>query len=84
MVLTLSEGSAYIQFALAKLISLPTIVMEYLCLKMGKARESSLLECQLGNLSDKQPKYIQDLVSQHADILTSRLGLTQLLGNIIQ
>jgi len=52
MVLTLSEGSAYIQFALAKLISLSTIVTEYLCLQMGETHDSSLLECQLGKLSE--------------------------------
>jgi hypothetical protein len=41
--MNLSEGSAYIQFALAKLISLSTVVMEYLCLQMGEAHYSSLL-----------------------------------------
>ena len=84
MVLNLSEASAYIHFAHAKLISLSTMVMEFLCLQMGEAHDSSLLECQLGNWSDQQRKDMQDLVSRHADILTSRLGLTRLLGNIIQ
>jgi hypothetical protein len=84
MVLTLSEGSAYFQFVLAKLISLPTIVMDYLCLRTGEVYDSSLLESQLGNLSGEQRKDMQDLVLRHADILTSRLGLIQLLGNIFQ
>ena len=81
MVLTLCEGRAYIQFALAKLISLSTIFMEYLCLQMSEAHDSSFLECEVGNLSDEQRKDMQDLVSRHADKLISRLGVAQLLGN---
>jgi hypothetical protein len=51
---------------------------------MCEAHDSSLLECQLGKLSVEQRKNMQEIVSRHADILSSRLGLTQLLGNVIQ
>jgi hypothetical protein len=39
MVLKLSECSAYIQFAIAKFISVSTIVMEDICLQMGEAHD---------------------------------------------
>jgi hypothetical protein len=52
--------------------------------ELGEAHDYSLLECQLGNLSDEQRKDMQDFVSQYADILTSRLGITHLLENTIQ
>jgi len=62
MVLNCREGKAYIQFALAKFISLSTVVMEGLCLQVGEAHDSSLLQCELRHLSDEERKNMQNLI----------------------
>ena len=81
IVLNLSDSSAYFQFELAKFFPRSTIIMEDLFWQMGEAHDSSLLECQLGNLSDEQLKDTHELVSRHVYVLTSGLRLTQLLEN---